>query len=69
MAPSKDNFVITVLVALAAVCLPYGCLIGIAAGTALYYLQEKRIVGRPTGLDAVVRIEIEEMTGKEDLGR
>ncbi len=42
MAPSKNNFVITVLVALAAVCLPYGYLIGMAAGTALYYIQEKR---------------------------
>ncbi|MBI5585489.1 MAG: transporter [Deltaproteobacteria bacterium] len=45
MAPVKNNFVITVLVALAAVCLPYGYLIGMAAGTALYYLADKRIIG------------------------
>jgi hypothetical protein len=45
MAPSKNNFVITVLVALAAVCLPFGYLIGMAAGTALYYLQERRVIG------------------------
>ena len=45
MAPLKNNFVITVLVALAAVCLPYGYLIGMAAGTALYYLHERRIIG------------------------
>jgi hypothetical protein len=32
MAPSKNNFVITVLVAL-------------AAGTALYYLHERRVIG------------------------
>jgi hypothetical protein len=45
MAPSKNNFVITVLVALAAVCLPFGYLIGMASGTALYYLHERRIIG------------------------
>jgi hypothetical protein len=45
MAPSKNNFVITVLVALAAVCLPYGYLIGMAAETALYYLQEEKLFG------------------------
>jgi hypothetical protein len=45
MAPSKNNFVITVLVALAAVCLPFGYLIGMVVGTALYYLYERRMIG------------------------
>jgi hypothetical protein len=44
MAPAKNEFVIVVLVALAAVGLPYGYLIGMAGGTALHYFQKGKII-------------------------
>ena len=41
MAESKSEFVIVLLVGLAAVCLPYGYVIGLVAGTGLAYLARR----------------------------
>lgn len=43
----KNEFVITILVALAAISLPYGYLIGMVAGTVIYNLWSKRTIGIP----------------------
>lgn len=47
IVPVKNDFVIMLLVALVAICLPYGYLIGMIVGTAMYHLYHERAIGIP----------------------
>lgn len=47
LAAEKSDFAIAALVGLAAVTLPYGYLIGLVGGTALYYLARRRLEQLP----------------------